>query len=107
ALVSDVLALLTLAACGLATRAAATPPAPPALMLLAAGAVAALQGQVRLHRVRHEGEAHRAILPVLHAYVLLCSALAALHAPEWGAALGLGYGGFVWALSRRPLQGQI
>jgi len=112
ALVSDVLAALALAACGVAARAAlagvaVTPAYAAGLALLGAGAVAAAVGQIRLHRVRDEAQAHRAIVPVVHAYVLLCAGLAALHTPAWGPALALVYGAFVLVLARRPLRRQI
>jgi 4-hydroxybenzoate polyprenyltransferase len=112
AVASDVLAALQLLACAVAARSALvgaplSPHLAPSLALLAAGVVAAVLGQLRLHGVRDETEAHRAIVPVVHAYVLLGSALAALHQPTWWPALVLGYGAFAAVISRRPLQRQI
>lgn len=112
AVASDVLATLQLVACGLAARAALADASPawhdiPGLALLGVGVAAAILGQVRLHRVRHEDQAYHAIVPVVHTYVLLGAGLTALLVPAWGPALGLVYGAFVIALRRRPLRRQI
>lgn len=72
-----------------------------------AGAAATLLGQVRLHRVRREADAHAAIAPVVHAYLLLLAALAAAQYPGWTIPLLAGYGAFVVVLRRRPMQAQI
>lgn len=79
----------------------------PGLALLAAGAGAALFAQWRLHGVRDEGEAHTAIAPVVHAYLLVLGGIAALARPSWAPGLALFYAAFVWVLSRRPLRRQI
>ena len=46
------------------------------VLFFAAGAGMSLLAQLRLHRVRDEREAHRAISLVVHAYILLLSAVA-------------------------------
>lgn len=111
ALVSHGLALLALAAVGTATwlLIAGVGPAlpPPAAGLLGGGVVATVVAQVELQRVRRADTAHRAVAPVVHAYVLLVGGLAALARPAWGPALLAFYGAFVLVLSRRPMAEQI
>ena len=79
----------------------------PALASVAAGTVAAAVAQVRLHGVRHEAGAHRAIAPVVHAYVLWLAGLSALHRPTWAPALLAFYLAFAVTLARRPEKEQI
>ena len=112
AFVSDGFALATLGGVVLATPAAfarLTPSAPPAIagLLVTAGAVATAWGQVRLHRVRSAVTAHRAIVPGVHAYVLLLSGITALYRPDWGWWLLAFYAAFALVLARRPEREQI
>jgi 4-hydroxybenzoate polyprenyltransferase len=72
-----------------------------------AGSIAVLIGQIRLHRLRSEAEAHAAIAPVVHAYLLLLAALATAQRPGWTIPLLAGYGAFVLVLRHRPMQAQI
>ena len=74
---------------------------------VAGGAVAAVVAQIRLHRVVSDGEAHRAIAPVVHAYILLLAGLGAAQQPLWLPALALVYLAFVGVLARRPMAEQI
>ncbi len=76
-------------------------------MLLVGGVVATVVAQARLHTVREESVAHRAIGPVVHAYILLLSAIAALQKPSWAPAVVLLYAGFVVAMKLRPMKQQI
>jgi hypothetical protein len=62
---------------------------------------------VRIHGVSDESEAHRAIEPVVHAYILLLSAIAALQKPTWTFGLILFYAVFLAAMRRRPMKEQI
>jgi 4-hydroxybenzoate polyprenyltransferase len=78
-----------------------------ALPLVVAAAVTAFAAQVRLHRVATDAEAHRAIAPVVHAYILLLAGLAAAQQPLWLPGLALFYLAFVGVLSRRPMAAQI
>ncbi len=78
-----------------------------AFPLLTGGIVAALVAQVRLHAVSTDAEAHRAIAPVVHGYILLLAGLAAARQPHWFPALALFYLAFVGVLSRRPMAAQI
>lgn len=112
ALVSDLFALLSLAGCGGAvyvTLAGAHPAASDVipLALLAGGALTTVVAQARLHAVRDDGDAHRAITPLLRSYVLLLAAIAAAQKPAWAPALLLFYGWFLFTLKRRPMREQI
>lgn len=75
--------------------------------LLVAGAGAAVLGQLRLRRVHSEQDAFAAIVPVVHAYVLLLSGLAALAQPAWAMPLVVLYAAFVVVLRRRPMREQV
>lgn len=106
AAVSDVLALGAVAGAGAAVHGRAGAGG-AAWAFLAAGAAATLLGQVRLHAVREESEAHRAIAPALHGYVLLLAGVAAAGRPGWAPALLLFCAAFAAALRRRPVERQI
>jgi 4-hydroxybenzoate polyprenyltransferase len=109
AIVSDVLAALALAGCGLALAGTQTETAGQVtgLVFVAAGAGASLVAQVRLHRVRDERQAYRAIAPVVHAFVLMLAGLAATRKPAWAVPLALYYLGFTLRLRGRPMQSQV
>jgi 4-hydroxybenzoate polyprenyltransferase len=105
ALVSDGLAVATVGGTGLTLSALLTPlglRAVGPLILAGAGTAALVLAQVRLHRVRDESEAHRAIVPVVHAYLLLLSALVATSKPDWMVLLLMGYGAFVLRITESP-----
>jgi 4-hydroxybenzoate polyprenyltransferase len=110
--VSDLFALLALAGCGLAmnvalARAELVPGHDVALIFLAAGAAATGIAQYRLHRVEGEHDAHRAIAPVVHAYILMLSAVAAAVKPTWSSSIVVFYIGFVCVMQSRPMREQI
>jgi 4-hydroxybenzoate polyprenyltransferase len=79
----------------------------PAFLIASAGVASTALAQVRLHRVRSETEAHRAIGPVVQAYVLLLSAIAVAQEPSWSPAIVLFYVGFLLTLKLRPMKQQI
>jgi hypothetical protein len=79
----------------------------PAAFLLSGGVAALAIAHWRLRAVRRDAEAHRAIAPVVHAYILLLSSLAAVSRPNWTPALSLLYGCFLVAMARRPSREQI
>jgi 4-hydroxybenzoate polyprenyltransferase len=106
ALMCHILGLLALAATSLELFGGARP-AIAALGFAAAGASAGFIGHVRLHRNVNDETAHRAIAPVVHAYVLLLSAIAAHHQPQWLIPLLVQYAAFVAAMRLRPLTAQI
>jgi geranylgeranylglycerol-phosphate geranylgeranyltransferase len=112
ALVSDAFAVAALCGAALAARPAvvAGPISPSYVigpLLLSAGVVTTVVGQVRLHRVRSAATAYRAIVPVVHAYVLLLAGVTSLHRPGWSASLLVFYAAFALALARRPEREQI
>jgi 4-hydroxybenzoate polyprenyltransferase len=112
AFVSDAFALAAVTGALLAARSAvAVGPVSPqhiiGLLLLSAGVVTTVVGQVRLHRVRGAATAYHAIVPVVHAYVLLLAGVTALHRPGWAAWLLVFYAAFTLALARRPEREQI
>lgn len=109
--VSDGFAVLALAAggvavvlrwsaLGLAGRAAAA-------VLLGAGAVVTLLAQRRLHGIRRDDDAHRAVVPVVHAELLTLAAAATAHRPAWAALLVGLHGVFAVTLASRPLRAQV
>ncbi len=116
ALVSDGFALLAVFCCAFAIVAAATqeriephlfPSGGVALLAFSGGVLATVFGQLRLHRVRTDKDAHRAIVPVVHAYLLLLISVAALHRPGWSAFLVGFYVLFAVAMNGRPERTQI
>ncbi len=70
-------------------------------------ALASVVAQVRLHRVRADLDAHRAIEPVVHGYILLLAGLSATFQPTWAPALLAFYLAFVWAIRHRPMAAQV
>jgi 4-hydroxybenzoate polyprenyltransferase len=72
-----------------------------------AGVVAAFVGQIRLHRVKTDSEAHRAIAPVVHSYILLLSAITITEKPSWIPGILLFYAAFVMVMNGRPEKSQI
>jgi 4-hydroxybenzoate polyprenyltransferase len=110
--VSDAFALAAVCACGVAVwcslQGAQLGAQHGLPILLATGGIAAtVLGQVRLHSVTNEADAHRAIVPVVHAYILLMSAIAAVQKPAWAAPLAGFYIGFVAVMRLRPMRQQV
>ena len=110
--VSDLFASLTFIACG--TTIFLTLPQGEGLtvngysLLFAIGGVfASLLAQIRLHRVSSENDAHEAITPVVHSYLLLLSAIATSQKPDWSIPLILFYMGFLLVMRLRPMKQQI
>jgi 4-hydroxybenzoate polyprenyltransferase len=107
ALVSDGLATATLiAAWAAAFTTDARMEAVPTT-LLCSGVVATVFSQMRLHRVRADEEAHRAIVPGLYGYVLLLAGLISLVRPSWTGPLIVYALLFVLVMRARPEQHQI
>lgn len=112
AVVSDIFAVLTVVGCAIAVYATLTTEDivaghAVAIVFLAAGIFYTVLAQVRLHEVASEDEAHRAIEPVVHAYILLLAAVTAFQKPDWTGALVLFWIGFVTTLNSRPMREQI
>ena len=110
ALVSDLFALAACASAiaalgsGLANYSA---PAQYASAFLSAGVLAAIMGQIRLHGVRTDDAAHRAIVPVVHSYIFLLSAITVMQKPEWIPGIIFFYAAFVLTMKGRPERSQI
>lgn len=79
----------------------------PAMAFLVAGMAASVSAQVRLHAVRRDEEAHRAIAPVVHAYLLLLAGVGSAAQPAWALPLLLFYLAFIVVLRARPVAAQI
>ena len=110
--VSDIFALLTLAAFGATLYFTLNGShlgieQGPAFLFASAGVASTALAQIRLHRVRSETEAHWAIGPVVQAYVLLLSAIVVAQEPSWSPAIVLFYVGFLLTLKLRPMKQQI
>jgi len=109
---SDAMALATVSACGVVVLATLAD-APMAIghtvafAFLLAGLVRLVLTQVRIHRVHVESEAHRAIDPVVRAYMLLLAAITLFQKPGWAPALLVFYVAFLAAMQRRPMKEQI
>lgn len=76
-------------------------------MFFVAAVLVSVNAQVRLHTVATDNEAHRAIAPVVHSYILLLSAVACTQKPAWTGFLILFYAAFICVLKIRPAQNQI
>jgi 4-hydroxybenzoate polyprenyltransferase len=108
AVISDALVLATLVTFILycISRGMAAVAPIPALFTLAAAACMAA-GQVRLHRVTTDGEAHHAVAFTVHSYMLLLSAVAIAERPSWSIFLILYFGAYLLTLRFRPERSQI
>jgi 4-hydroxybenzoate polyprenyltransferase len=79
----------------------------PALLFLIASAVLTIIGQIFLHKVQTDEEAHPAIALVVHSYILQFSGLALLRKPEWLVFFLVFYIGFNVVMKLRPVKNQI
>lgn len=79
----------------------------PALIFIFLSIAAATAGQILLHKVQTDEEAHPAIALVVHSYILQLSGLALLRKPEWLIFLIVFYMTFVIVMSLRPAKNQI
>ncbi len=109
--VSDAFAALAAAGAGLAVAAllrnASVVQWLVTVPFAAAAVVALVVTQVRTHRVTGDADAHRAVAPVVHAYLLLGATIAVAARPLWAPALALFYWAFVVTLRSRPMPEQI
>lgn len=112
AIVSDIFAAAALIACVVALYASVaghelgTGDAVAAVLLFV-GVATAVTAQLRLHRVRDEGQAHHAISPVVHTFILQLAAIAAVQKPSWAPVLLLYYVAYKAVMRRRPMKEQI
>ncbi len=79
----------------------------PSFVFALCGTAALALGQIRLHAITSDAEAHKAIVPILHSYLLLFSSIAVLKKPAWGVPLVLLYVSFAITLHFRPAREQI
>lgn len=79
----------------------------PSLLFFLPGIIAALTAQYRLYKVQSDEDAHKAILPAVHSYILILSAIALSYKPEWLVPLIIFYIGFFLILNIRPSKQQI
>lgn len=110
--ISDIFAALMLAGGGAAITLSLSGGAPTgaqavAIVFFAAGAVTILIAQARLHCLIDERDAHHAITPVVHAYILTLSAIVAMQKPSWTLGLVVFYVAFFIALKLRPMKEQV
>jgi geranylgeranylglycerol-phosphate geranylgeranyltransferase len=76
-------------------------------LFLLASLLTLFSGQWNLHRNRTDESAHRAVIPVVHTYVLFLAGTAALRKPGWFIPLVLFYTAFCLVLGRRPEREQV
>jgi 4-hydroxybenzoate polyprenyltransferase len=112
AIASDVIAALFLASTAWAAyeifRIASPNPFRFAGLLFAfPGVTFLIDAQIKLHKNRVDSDAHASIGLVVHAYILLLSALVAMLHPAWSVFLAAHYALFVVVLSHRPEAAQI
>lgn len=78
-----------------------------ALVFAYAGIAATIFTQLNLHSVSRDSEAHQAIVPCVHSYILLLSSLAILNNPDWFIPLIVFYLFYLVLLKIRPAKEQI
>lgn len=109
--VSDGLAILATASAAAAVAALLSDQDPRRVLVAApfalGAAVAVAIAQVRTHAVTDHREAHHAIAPVVHAYILLLATIAVAARPSWAIGLAPFYAAFVLTLHGRPSEQQI
>lgn len=79
----------------------------PSLIFLSIGFGFSIYGQVQLHIVNKDEEAHRAITPVVHSYILILAGIALSLKPDWFISLIIFYSGFLFTLKLRPSKQQV
>ncbi len=112
AMVSDIFATLSIAGAVAVVTIAVTGGGPVvghgfALAFLGFGLGTSLLAQLRLHRVTDEAQAHRAIAPVVDAYVFMGAAMATSLRPDWWPSLAVFFIAYRIAMNRRPMRQQI
>jgi geranylgeranylglycerol-phosphate geranylgeranyltransferase len=77
------------------------------LIFAYAGIGISILTQLNLHSVRTDDEAHKAITPCVHSYILLLSSLAVLNKPDWFIPLIVFYFLYLIIMKIRPAKEQI
>ena len=75
--------------------------------LVGAGILVALFAQIQLHAVRRDDEAYFAIVPVVHAYLMLLAGVAVAHRPAWALAIAAFVAAYFVTMVSRPVREQI
>lgn len=78
-----------------------------ALVFIYAGIGVSIFTQINLYSVKTDAEAHRAIAPCVHSYILLLSGLAIFNKPDWFILLLVFYLLYIFTLKLRPARDQI
>ena len=78
-----------------------------ALIFIYTGIGVSIFTQMNLHSVKSDAEAHKAIAPCVHSYILLLSGIAVLNKPDWFIFLLMFYILYVITLKLRPARNQI
>ncbi len=78
-----------------------------ALIFISAGLYTGIFTQFNLASVKSDSEAHKAIVPCLHSYILLLSGLTILNRPDWLLPLLFFYLLYTITMNIRPVKGQI
>jgi 4-hydroxybenzoate polyprenyltransferase len=110
AVVSDLFALFAAAGCILSIHAVIDFSSETwfgFLIFLVPGVAALVIGQIQLHRTYKEADSHKAIVPVVHTYILMLSAISSANKPLWTAPLVLFYAAFIFTMKFRPMRQQI
>jgi len=78
-----------------------------ALVFIYTGIGVSVFTQMNLHSVKSDAEAHKAIAPCVHSYILLLSGIAILNNPDWFIYLLMFYILYIITLKLRPARNQI
>ena len=78
-----------------------------ALIFIYTGIGVSVFTQMNLHSVKSDAEAHKAIAPCVHSYILLLSGIAILNKPGWLILLLIFYILYIITLKVRPARDQI
>lgn len=78
----------------------------PSIFMLASLSTS-INTQIKVHQVKKDEEAHKAVSFSVHTYILMLCAAASVNKPEWIIFLILFYFGFIMTLSTRPEKTQI
>jgi 4-hydroxybenzoate polyprenyltransferase len=78
-----------------------------ALVFIYTGICVSIITQMNLHSVKSDSEAHKAIAPCVHSYILLLSGIAILNKPDWFIYLLMFYILYIITLKLRPARSQI
>jgi 4-hydroxybenzoate polyprenyltransferase len=78
-----------------------------ALVFIYTGIGMSLLTQISLHSVKTDDEAHLAIAPCVHCYILILSGLTIFNKPEWFIPLLIFYLLYIFTLKLRPAKEQI